>query len=202
MDNNIKKLLEKAKSTSNSSDLTSLHKTLKEIKVLLLVSLLGKEVGDLSELLGTNKTPETNREVNEIPTKEVEAPTVKPMSLEETLEELKDLATTKTENEIVLFLLHRPTQGMEYKRSADELDFTTSEPTEWYAEVMSGELGQTEQNPVVSCWVPKANITGAADARANTGTWGDLGKNPAAESYSVMVKPGKYRIYQELKQQG
>ena len=117
------------------------------------------------------------------------------------LEQLEDITTTtKEEDGTRMYLLHRPTENFEYNESADNVEYDSAADSEWYAEAMSGEINQESQNPVVSCWIPEAKIIGTDKPHPNTGTWGDMGKNPFAESYKVIVKPGKYRIYQELRQ--
>jgi len=55
-------------------------------------------------------------------------------------------------------------------------------------------------NPVVSCFVPSASITEIKHMQSNTGTWGNLGQNPHKNMATIVVKPGKYEIYRELKQ--
>lgn len=105
------------------------------------------------------------------------------------------------------FLLHRLTENFEYENAKKVNEYKTKAETQWSVEVGVAQLAQDRSeaalkgaNPVISCWIPEAGIVSVSGAQANTGTWGDLGENPHKNSFSILVKPGKYEIYQELKQ--
>lgn len=119
----------------------------------------------------------------------------------EALERLAEFATTKKEGEVWYYLLHRGTVNYEHEDSAtdDGNWFETTEETEWVPEYMEGERDQKGVNPVVSCWIDEGRIIKVLGAQENNGTWGELGKNPHAHEYRVVVAPGKYKIYSELK---
>lgn len=124
------------------------------------------------------------------------------------LDELETIATTKKDKDGKrTFLLHRLTADFEYQKAIRESrEYETSEPTTWLAQFNSADQAQDISapgggaNPVVSCWVPEADVLRIPNGLPNTGTWGELGKNPHSHEYKVIVKPGKYELYQELKE--
>lgn len=122
-------------------------------------------------------------------------------NLKEALNNLEEFTTVKKDKEGKrTFLLHRPTPDFEYGKSAEDNIYETSEKTDWIAEIEAAEDQQQKKNPVVSIWVPEDKIADISGADANTGTWGNLGTNPHATKYKIWVSPGKYEIYQELRQ--
>jgi len=207
MRNKIKQLLSSLRKESSPVDLNEISSQLKDIKKLLIISMFKDELSDLSDLV-----PEKPKSPEHLEADEIKEPhstdlkvegeeTVDPAAhREESLKELENIATTKTVEEVKYFLLHRPTENFEYANSAENVEFETTEETEWFAEYMTGEINQEGQNPVVSCWVEESKIIGSEKPHSNTGAWGELGKNPYAEVFSVIVKQGKYQIYQELRQ--
>ncbi len=121
------------------------------------------------------------------------------VSLKDALEYLKDVAINRvSDGNETEYLLHLPTQDFEYEKCKDEAHFNAEE-REWVPEVMISELNRDNKNPVVSCWVPESSIKEIPTPLAPNGTWGDLGKNPHRFRYKIIVKPGKYEIYQELR---
>jgi hypothetical protein len=54
-------------------------------------------------------------------------------------------------------------------------------------------------NPIVAVWVPESQIGDVRGAQENKGAWGKLGGHPQADLVRVIVKPGKYQLYSELK---
>jgi len=97
------------------------------------------------------------------------------------------------------YLLHRPTVDFEYEKSAVDGKYETTENTEWVAEYMPAEGQQNGANPVMSIWVNEKDVVEIPFPHVNSGTWGELGKNPFASRYKAIVGPGIYEIYQELK---
>ena len=173
--NDINKLAE----SLGLGDLEKLGQKLKNIKKLLILSLLADESLDLQTISG-------------------ESP-----SEDETLAELKNIATTKTEDSTTFYLLHRPTEDFEYNSSTEGSEtnqYETDSNTVWFAEYIGSQNNQVGKNPVVSCWIPESAISTDRNSLDNTGTWGDLGENPYADIFQVSVKPGKYTIYQEYRQ--
>lgn len=121
------------------------------------------------------------------------------ISHSEALDNLEDIATTrKNDSGKREFLLHRGTKDYEYEKGKDGDEFEAEE-SEWVPEVMSGEVNQKNKNPVVSCWIPEGDIKEIPNPYPANATWGELGANPHRFKYKVIVKPGKYEIYQELK---
>lgn len=205
MHNKIKQLLNSIRKDSSKDDLASVHATLKEIKKLLIVLLIKEELEGVHGLFAENqkddKEADELKEPNPVDIKTEGDKEVDPIeNRDKALKELGEIATTKTENDVEFYLLHRPTENFEYGENAEINEYETEDTTEWYAEYMSGEINQEGQNPVVSCWVPEDKILGSRKPHGNTGAWGDLGKNPFADTFKVEVKPGKYKIYQELRQ--
>lgn len=119
----------------------------------------------------------------------------------EALEGLVKLATNRIDQKTQerQFLLHRATEDFEYEGAAGGNEYSTDQDTEWVVEFMTGEKEQEDFNPVVSVWVPESAIKEIPHALANTGTWGDLGKNPNATKYKIVVAPGTYELHTELK---
>jgi hypothetical protein len=113
---------------------------------------------------------------------------------------LEEFATTRQNDQQTEYLLHRGTEDGEYDASAvSDHDFKTTKETSWVAEYMAGEADQKDKNPVVSCWIPEDSIIRVDNAQGNNGTWGELGTNPHGQKFKVIVKPGEYKIYSELK---
>lgn len=143
----------------------------------------------------------------EMLTKQHTAPAADPhsthteMTRNEALDELEKMSTMRKgidgKRE---YLLHRATEDFEYEAAAGGNDYATTDDTEWAPEYMSGQNEQEDQNPVVSCWIPEDQIREVPNAVGNTGTWGELGKNPHAAKYKIVVKPGTYTMHQELRQ--
>jgi hypothetical protein len=122
-------------------------------------------------------------------------------NLEDGIKSLKEFAVTRrsSDNEKYEFLLHRGTEDYEYAKSKIDGMYQTEDNTEWVPMTMEGEKDRKSNNPVVSCWIPEGSISNIPTPLPNDGTWGALGTNPHADRYKVIVKPGKYEIYQELK---
>jgi hypothetical protein len=163
-----------------------------------------KSIKELVELLNLITT---NQELTKI-TKDIEGlNSNKPQNLETAIQNLEQIVTVKTDkNGQQLLLLHRLMSNFE--RSKDSpATHTTDKPTEWVAEVGVAQLRQERSeadlkgaNPVLSCWIPRSSIQNIINGQDNTGTWGDLGQNPNKNHFKVIVKPGKFEIYEELAQ--
>jgi len=130
------------------------------------------------------------------------APDADAPSLKESLDNLEQFATSRKDQKTNKreFLLHRATKDFEYEGAADGNAYTTKEDSEWAAEYIPAENKQDGSNPVISVWVPEDFVKAMPYAPGNTGTWGDLGKNPNAGKYKITVKPGTYEIHQELRE--
>jgi len=77
-------------------------------------------------------------------------------------------------------------------------DFETKNDTAWVLDFVTAEKMRNGASPVIACWIPKASIMDISGDK-NDGTWSEMGANPHAREFRVIVKPGKYEIYQELK---
>jgi hypothetical protein len=98
------------------------------------------------------------------------------------------------------YLLHRPTENFEYEKSVkDQKTYQTRDKTVWGVEFVKATDQREGANPVVSLWIPENKIESIPNAHDNVGTWGDLGANPQKGMYQVVVSPGIYEIYCELK---
>lgn len=185
MDDKFTKILSLLKKPLTIDNLDQINDSLRTIKSLLLCLILKDELVDADQLLN-KKEPE---------------PASKSPDRAEVIKRLTDIAGNRIEKDgSTSFLLHRPTAQFEYENAADGMFYTTKDNLSWFAEYMSGQNGQAGANPVVSCWIPGNNIIAGVNAQGNTGLWGDLGKNPHADQFEVTVKPGKYEIYQELRE--
>lgn len=181
----IPKLLESLKKMRESKDISPavLLQELKEIKAMLVAHLLNNELKELSNIV-KEKIPENKPE----------------LSPKDAIKSLEEIVTIRKNGEIKEFLLHRATEDFEYDKSGKEVgQFKTDKDTLWFAEYTSTENKQQGANPVVSCWIPESQIAGVPNPHDNTGTWGNLGENPFSDRYIIIVKPGKYEIYQQLK---
>lgn len=115
--------------------------------------------------------------------------------------------TSKMDGDKKLYLLHHATTGNEYEKSVDDAEsaeessneYKTSVDTEWSVTNNGGDDLAIGKKPVVSCWIPESSIKEMKNAVENTGTWGEMGENPFIEEFRVVVKPGTYTIYSELK---
>jgi len=166
------------------------------MQLLLLEKQLADLTGKVESLTGAKlegKTPEA-----------AQAP-----DLSTILDNLEEFTTVRktAKGDKREFLLHRLTADFEYEGAADGMNYTTKASTSWTAEVGVADLKQDRSeaalkgaNPVVSCFIPEDQISGVTGGQSNTGTWGSMGQNPHKNSYAITVKPGKYAIYQELKQ--
>jgi len=122
------------------------------------------------------------------------------VSLKEKIERLKDVGTSRTENEKLCFVLHRPTVDFEYENGIDGQDFTTKEDTEWIADFEESTALRSGTNPVIAVWVGEDDIKDVPNAFSSVNDqFGSLGTNTSKNKYRVIVRPGKYPIYQELK---
>lgn len=182
MSKDIKELLKNVESLDAEKDLPSLLSRLRRSLVMALVEL---------ELFNAKEAATSITSVQEKSENSSSDP--------EAIDKLAEICTTKTKEGSRLFLLHRPTEDYEYDKSVSEGGFTTEEETEWIPDYMTSEREQKGENPLVSCWVQEDSIV-VKNPLPNTGTWGELGENPHFEKYRVSVKPGTYKIYQELKQ--
>lgn len=122
------------------------------------------------------------------------------------IENLEEVTTTRTKDGKTEFLLHRLTDAFEYQKSQDGNEYTTTKDTEWTVEFGVADLKQDRSeatlkgaNPVISAWVHKSAIKGIKGAQDATGNFGEMGENPHKNRFVVVVKPGKFEIYQEQK---
>lgn len=114
------------------------------------------------------------------------------------IETLSKIAATRTINGKREFLLHRATEDHEYAENTHDNEFQTKKETTWFPEYMTEQNDKDGANPVVSCWIPEAQIK-IPEPHINTGVWGELGKNPHAARFEVIVLSGRYQIHQEYK---
>jgi len=122
------------------------------------------------------------------------------ISLKEKIERLKDVGTSRTENEKLCFVLHRPTVDFEYENGVDGQDFVTKEDTEWIADFEESTALRSGTNPVIAVWVGEDDIKDVPNAFSSVNDqFGNLGTNTSKNKYRVIVRAGKYPIYQELK---
>jgi hypothetical protein len=121
-----------------------------------------------------------------------------------------------------LFLLHRPTVDFEYDQSkraskvqsaepqevehsqgADNTDtypdYETNKDTKWLVDSIVAERHRNGKNPIVSAWIPETYIQDVKGSQQGVGAWGEMGANENKDIITVIVKPGVYKIYSELK---
>lgn len=181
----LEKIMETLKTggVSNKDVLIKLQSLLIQVLMYQQVSAVLSQVGELVD----KPTAEKKNE----PKKETDA--------KSGLELLADLSATRTVEGKREFLLHRATEDHEYANNARGNEFTTGpDDTSWYPEYMTEQKAKDGSNPVVSCWVPEEQIK-IPEPYLNTGMWGELGKNPNAARFEVLVRHGVYQIAQEYK---
>lgn len=184
MINNIKNLLQNLQKNTNTVSPEVILSELAKLKTLIIASIIQNELKDIEGVY---------RQFAAVPEEKTE-------DSAKYLEYLSNNTTTSKDNTgNTLFLLHRPTQDMEYQQSVKDNTFTTKTDTDWCLDYMMGESSQIGENPVVSCWVDGKNIK-PKSFQENTGTWGDLGANPHIKTATVCVSAGEHTIYQELRQ--
>jgi hypothetical protein len=173
---------------------------IKALEEMLRLLMLEKKLEDLEKRVSSLTAPERQSEkfAQDLKVKlgQAEGP-----ALSEALDNLEEFTTVKRDkNGKRTYLLHRTTPDFEYEKAAEDNTYETGKETQWIAEIEAAETQQKDKNPVVSCWIPESSISGVLGAQDNTGTWGELGANPNATKYSIVVKAGKYEIYRELRQ--
>lgn len=217
----------------SQSQMTELLSEIKALKMLIMMSQLAELTAAFADGSGDDpvfgKTPMSHRiaslrgrrpDLDKAP--ESSKVTVGDLDgLEKVATIRHDPKTHKRE-----YLLHRPTEGFEYEKSATTVNniptseapklnlesqndgrtiedprtthFTTEKNTDWVLDLVTAEKMRVGASPIVAVWVPEDNVAGIV-GQENDGTWGELGKNPHAREMKITVKPGKYEIYSELK---
>jgi hypothetical protein len=122
------------------------------------------------------------------------------VDLKAALAELEQNTTVRKDGDKKEFLLHHATVDHEYADGMGGPEFETKAETKWLARAeMAEHDAKQSSNPMVSCWIPESAIMdipssgNAVDAQIPTQT-------PQQYKFVVMVKPGKYQVYQEIKQ--
>ena len=101
--------------------------------------------------------------------------------------------------EVKHFLLHRASGNLEYENSIDNINYTTKENTEWVAEGELADASRIGKNPVISCFIPETSIQKIVGQGEEVGALDGIGKNPTSNEYRVIVTPGTYTIYRQIK---
>ena len=190
-------LLEKMTTSDIPKDaLAEIQESLNTLKTLVVCMLLNEQKEVIEETVEDKGADKCENECNGA---DGETSSDHDISHPEALNNLEDIATSrKDEDGKRDFLLHRGLKDYEYEKGKEGDQFTAEE-SEWVPEVMSGEADQKNDNPVITCWIPEDSIKEIPNPYPNNSTWGELGSNPHRYKYKVIIKPGKYEIYQELK---
>jgi hypothetical protein len=186
------------------------------------IKLLGEQVKKLSKIILLQKVSEVKPFVGSLeepPAKEND----KDITRVAMMDALEKLITVKSDAGEKKFLLYRPTVDFEYEKCATPFgpadqqtskptndrtsgdadmrptEYQTHEDTTWLTTFFNAETLRHGANPIVAVWVPENQIGDVRGAQENKGTWGSLGGNPQADLVRVIVKPGKYQLYSELK---
>jgi len=191
---------------------------LRKIKNILLL----KEVAAIKPAIGTLDQPEEKKGGGcPIANKRFEE---QKQSREAMLFGLEKLTTSKMCSILKerIFLLYRPTVLFEYdksKRSSEvqspepqEIkgtqgsdntetypDYETTKDTEWLTDSVVAENNRNKKNPIIAAWIPESGIKDVHGGRQGIGAWGDLGANADKDIVTITVKPGKYKLYSELR---
>ena len=139
-------LAKKTTESAQKGDLKSVVAELSELKQILILFLLNKELDKIKS------SPEL---------KQAESNNKQDIKRSVDFDTLKESADYKTEGEKTLFLLHRATETDEYKKYESEGHYCPSEETIWSIKSIEAQSRQLSQNPVVSCWVPEDCIVGS-----------------------------------------
>lgn len=155
-----------------SEVLADVHENLKLLKQLLIMFFLGRESTSIKETM--QKMDEAN---------------------------LDSVAESDTNDAgEVCYLLHRKTTPGEYTKSKIDGGFyQTEDITEWEVTNKVIDASDNDNNPTVSCWIPRSSVESIHDLLPNDSGWDEAGTNPHADKCKVFVKPGKYEIYQEIR---
>lgn len=201
MPSDIKKLAQSIpKAPADASVMKRLLEAVERLSGMVQLLMLEKQLTDLTSkvesLTGAkldNATPKTSQ----VP------------ELSKLLDNLEEFTTVRktAKGDKREFLLHRLSADFEYENAADGMHYTTKDVTNWTGEIGVADLKQDRSeatmkgaNPVVSCWIQEDAIKDIPAGQSNTGKWGNMGQNPNKNHYVIIVKPGTYEIYQELKQ--
>ncbi len=184
-----------------TEELQALTKAIEQMNAVMRLQSLIEEAKSLTGKV--KQQPESPQQVTPSAQKETgknESVENTALPLKEALEALSDAGTSKMEGEKKLFLLHRPTKDNEYSVSKRENnEYETMDESEWMADIEEARNKQMEKNPVVSVWVPQDSITSIPTGKPNMGAWQGLGSNPYIKEFRILIKPGKYQLYQEFK---
>ncbi len=188
------------KKQKDKEDLQDMYDNLKDLKQTFLLALLYQEIQDISKLKLTDE--ELQEATKESDNEEF-------LSGQETAKFLQDHTDVHQRRSPhdpgqIEYLLSRPTESYEYQKGSSQKKsfnlYHNTQQTEWFIQTQPAWSNQFDENPVITCWVPEKAIAGTTTPHQNTGTLGELGKNPFEEHIVVLVKPGQYEIYSELKE--
>ena len=169
---------------------------LKELKSLVKEMLLKQEIANLKDLLADLKSTEKTSDSEKDP--EYNTDGLPEQDLQEALAQLEGMTSIDVQDGVKHYLLHRPAANFEYENYADANDYETKQSTEWLAEVELAEALQVGKNPIMSCFIPESAIQSIQGQGGEVGAIAEL-KNPTSLEYRVVVKPGSYRIYRQIK---
>lgn len=177
----------------NEQKQTSLFQILLEklslIEQMIKNIQLNQEKQELKDIIADNKS-----------LKQQNDQTKENITLSEKIERLRDVATKKTENNKIFYVLYRPTVDFEYENGLKDGYFVTTEDTEWIVDFEESQEKRNGNAPVISALIPEDSVKDVLNAFGQeNSTWGDLGTNPNKDKYRILVKPGSYKIIQELK---
>ena len=200
----------------NLAQIQEINNLLQKIKQLLML----KEVSRIKPAIGSLDKPKfpPNQQDHVTVTNEPD------QSREAMLMGLEKITTSRICPVIKkrIFLLHRPTADFEYNKSKRAATVRSPEPkepegtqgsdntetypdyetkidTNWVIDSVLSEKIRMGKNPIVSVWVPETHIKDVRGGQQGVGAWGDLGANADKNIVTVVVKPGIYKIYSELK---
>ena len=201
----------------NIAQIQEVNKLLQKVKQLLML----KEVAAFKPSLGSLEKPQFSSASGTA----VQEPN---QTREAMLLGLEKLTTSKMCPVLKkrIFLLHRPTVNFEYdqgKRDSEvktpyptdtslpdsssiaqrvtenTVEYETDEDTNWLIDPVVAEKLRAGKNPIVAVWVPETEIKDVDGSQQGAGAWGELGANSDKNIITVVIKPGKYKIYSELK---
>ena len=191
------KLIEKLKNIREAvakSPQNDLATELREIKSMLRELLLAQEIASIKALLADLKAPQTGKLEGSQP-----SPARPAQNRSEALEQLAGMTPMNVIDEVKHFLLHRASGNLEYENSIDNINYTTKENTEWMAEGELADASRVGKNPVISCFIPETSIQKIVGQGEEVGALDGIGKNPTSNEYRVIVTPGTYTIYRQIK---
>jgi len=196
--------LENIKGRLRANPIADLREEIREVKSLLKEMLLAQEIASLKALIAdlkgskvqstddiTSVAGETDHDSNpqDLPMQDPES----------ALQQLERITAMKMIDGVRNFILHRACDNFEYDNHAGKTTYDSNEETNWIADQEFADASQKGNNPVISCFIPENSIKEVVGQSGDVGGMGEALSTPTNLEYKVVVNPGSYTIYREIK---